>query len=153
MPETKLDAEQIDTTSFESKVETAVITGAVSDDVVKKSGDTITGNLTIYGNLNTSDIKLTGGLQFADTVTALDTIEYIDTTTTTGNAIASGTLTVARDRMGEVYGSKYGFFAGGYVIGSYQKLSVIDYIDITITSMNAMNRGDLTIARYNIVGV
>ena len=99
MAETRLHADQIETTSFEDKVEIAIQSGEASDDVVHKSGDTITGDLTISGNLtvNTTtildstiingnltvnsssdlnsitvngDIKTTGGLQFSTSPTA-----------------------------------------------------------------------------------
>jgi len=44
---TYVNASQFDTSSFENKVETAVTTGAASDDVVKKAGDTMTGTLNV----------------------------------------------------------------------------------------------------------
>ena len=47
MPRTQVKGHDIETTSFETKVETAVQTGAVSDDVVHKNGDTMTGTLNV----------------------------------------------------------------------------------------------------------
>jgi len=47
MPQTQLKADQLETVTFEQKVETAVQTGAASDDVVKKAGDTMTGTLNV----------------------------------------------------------------------------------------------------------
>jgi hypothetical protein len=49
-----------------------------------------------------------------------------------------------------VSGSDYGFFGGGYT-GSYS--NVIDYIDITTTTGNATDKGDLTVARRYLAGV
>jgi len=77
-------------------------------------------------------------------------IDYIDITTTTGNATDRGDLTVARRELTGVSGSTYGFYGGGYT-SSYS--NVIDYIDITITTGNAFDKGDLTVARRSPGGV
>jgi len=47
MARTLLNAEQINTVSFETKVETAVTTGTSSDDLVQKTGDIMSGTLTV----------------------------------------------------------------------------------------------------------
>ena len=44
----------------------------------------------------------------------------------------------------------YGFFGGGNAANVF---NVIDYIDLTLTTGNAIDRGDLTVARTVAAGV
>jgi len=71
MGQTQLRAYQIETTTFEQKVETAVQTGAASDDVVKKAGDTMSGDLTVP-NLKAQQVNLTS-VNPSDTATFFGT--------------------------------------------------------------------------------
>ena len=54
------------------------------------------------------------------------------------------------DNLLEGISAIYGFYGGGYT-GSDS--NVIDYIDMTLTSGNAIDRGDLTVARNALAGV
>jgi len=77
-------------------------------------------------------------------------IEYIDVTTTSGNASDKGDLTAAtRNMPGGVADATYGFFGGG---NSGSRTNVIEYINITTTSGNAADKGDLTAAREYLAG-
>ncbi|MHA1408730.1 MAG: hypothetical protein ACTSQY_00180 [Candidatus Odinarchaeia archaeon] len=69
-----------------------------------------------------------------------DDIEYIDITTTTGNALDSGTLLNAVHSPHGISGPVYGFIAGGGAVGEgdYRKLT---YIDMTTTGTNAADNG------------
>jgi len=78
MPQTQLRAYQIETTTFEQKVETAVQTGAASDDVVKKVGDTMSGDLTVP-NLKAQQVNLTS-VNPSDTATFFGTDDSGDST-------------------------------------------------------------------------
>tara|TARA_R100001594_G_scaffold31466_1_gene58690 strand:+ start:15169 stop:16170 length:1002 start_codon:yes stop_codon:yes gene_type:complete len=83
-------------------------------------------------------------------------IDYIDVSLTTGNASDKGDLTVARRSHGCVSGASYGFACGGYA-GQHTSWAndaknIIDYIDITTTSGNATDRGDLTFSGGSAYG-
>lgn len=79
----------------------------------------------------------------------LSSIEYIDMTTLTGNAVAGGSLTVGRTSIGGIESETHGFFLGGEVAG-YS--TVIDYITFTTITGNATDRDDLTVGRRDIGG-
>jgi len=87
-----------------------------------------------------------GGLLFGATQNVID---YIDVTTLSGNAIDRGDLSVARYLLTGVSGIQYGFYCGG--TGGAN--NVIDYIDVSVTSViNAIDRGDLSVARNSVGG-
>ena len=69
-------------------------------------------------------------------------IDYINITTTSGNAADKGDRTVSKSEVAGCAGDSYGFFGGGISF-----TNVVDYIDITTTSGNATDTGDLTVSR------
>ena len=93
MPQTQLKAYQIDTVTFEDKVETAVLTGDVSDDVVKKAGDIMTGDLVVPNITVTNNGTISNQL-IADTLTVNNNTNIsgnlsVIGATTTGDLTAS----------------------------------------------------------------
>ena len=82
------------------------------------------------------------------TGSASNIVDYIDATTTSGNALDKGDLTVARITLAGCAGVTYGFFAGGYPGDE----NVIDYINVTTTSGNASDKGNLTATNYSLAG-
>ncbi len=79
-------------------------------------------------------------------------IDYIDNTLTTGNAIDRGNLTVARHSLSSVHGPQYGFWAGGENDPGSVYYNVIDYIDTSILSGNAVDKGNLSRAITYLCG-
>ena len=87
-----------------------------------------------------------------DDIIEYNIIDYIILANTSGNALDRGDITVKRYYLAGVSGDIYGFYGGGeQLLPPYYK-NVIDYINITITSGNAIDRGDLTIARQELAG-
>ena len=88
----------------------------------------------------------TGGY---DGTIELNTIDYI-TISTPGNAIDFGDLTVTRDRLASCSNgtNDRGIFAGGYDGSIY--LNEINYITISSAPNDAVDFGDLTVARSNL---
>ena len=82
--------------------------------------------------------------------TQTNIIDYIDATTTTGNATDVGDLTVSRWRLNGASGLTYGFIGGGDNAGGYT--NIIDYINTTATTGNATDKGDLITARQGAGG-
>ncbi len=97
---------------------------------------TVVGTTGYFGGGNTGSIS--------------NVIDYIDITTTSGDASDTGDLTVARYYVGGCAGVAYGFFGGGYTGAAYS--NVIDYIDVTSDTGNATDRGDLQSARSGVAG-
>jgi len=114
---------------------------------------TITGNATSRGSLSTTRSALAGvsgqkyGFYGGGDDASGNIIDYIDMSLTTGNAIDRGDLTLARNQLAGAFGLQYGFFAGGYNGATRVFVNVIDYIDMELTTGNAIDKGDLTVAR------
>jgi len=79
-------------------------------------------------------------------------IDYV-TIASTGDSIDFGNLTVSRSLLAACADSTRGIAAGGYnaPVSSPGYLSVIDYVTIA-TKGNALDHGDLTVARNGITG-
>lgn len=86
-------------------------------------------------------------------VNVYDDIDYIDLSLTVGNASDKGNLTVARYWCGAVPGVLYGYYGGGRNLNAAARFDTIDYIDVTTTSGNATDRGNLTVARDGAAGL
>lgn len=84
---------------------------------------------------------------------AYDTIEQIDLTVTTGNSNDVGSISSEISDCGGVSGKTYGFVCGGYQWEPSEYLDRIEYINVTITTQNASDSGDLTVARSRLEGV
>jgi hypothetical protein len=80
-------------------------------------------------------------------------IDYITVATTTQNAIDTGDLSQARLYLCGVSGQVYGFFAGGDRASDSADSNVIDYISLLLTTQNATDVGDMTVARHSPCGV
>ena len=83
-------------------------------------------------------------------------IDYIDLSLIVGNAIDRGDLTVARRYLAGASGTTYGFYGGGNTAiggGPASYNDVIDYINLSLIVGNAIDRGDITIARQRLAGV
>ena len=80
-------------------------------------------------------------------------IQYIDITTTSGNASDKGDLTVAKMDMVGSSGATYGFVCGGGKTGSSNAINEIDYFDVSTTLGNASDRGDLAAIVSTMAGV
>ena len=81
----------------------------------------------------------------------VNTIEYFDHTSTSGNALDKGDLTVSRKHGGGLAGSSNGYTCGGKPSSS--TVNVIDFIDTSTTTGNATDVGDLTINRSSTAGL
>jgi len=114
-------------------------------------GDLTEFRARLAGNNGTTLGFFAGGINSGPSATAVNNIDYIDATTTTGNALDKGDLTVARSRLSANNGTTLGFFAGGLSSGSIIS-DIIDSIDITTTTGNATDKGDLTVARQSLAG-
>ena len=129
MPITRIKGYDIETTTFEEKVETAVTNGSVKDDVVNITGDTMTGTLgvpeinitsvnpsdtaTLFGSDNNGDstfhIRIGNGANDmirieswnGSAATSLMEIHQ-DTVNITGNLVVSGTTTTVNSETLEV---------------------------------------------------
>lgn len=129
MPITKIKGHDIETSTFEEKVETAVTSGSVKDDVVNITGDTMTGTLgvpeinitsvnpadtaTLFGTDDNGDstfhVRIGNGsgdkIQFEswDGSAATSLMEiHQDTVNITGNLTVSGTTTTINSETLEV---------------------------------------------------
>jgi len=103
----------------------------------------VSGGATFAGTVPADEINViettSGGATFAGTVPA-DEINVIETT--------SGGTTFAGE--GVTYNPPYGFYGGGADSGN---LDTIDYINMNLTTCNAVDRGNLTVARGQLAGV
>jgi len=77
-------------------------------------------------------------------------IDYINVTTTSGNAVDRGDLTISVRQLAGACGSQYHITGGGY---TSSVVNTMNYFDITILSGNAIDRDDLTVARRFFAGV
>lgn len=80
--------------------------------------------------------------------TGINVIEYILTTTVTGNGTDRGDLSAASFTTGSIASKIYGFVSGFSIISD-----VIDYFDILLTTGNSLDKGDLTVVRTSCPGV
>tara|TARA_Y100000593_G_scaffold94310_1_gene192819 strand:+ start:1888 stop:2880 length:993 start_codon:yes stop_codon:yes gene_type:complete len=84
---------------------------------------------------------------------ATNSIDYIDLSTTSGDASDRGDSTVNLRKPFGVQGDTYGFSGGGFTTGAsgkdtlYLSNNMIEYIDHSLTTGNASDRGDLNVAR------
>lgn len=87
-----------------------------------------------------------GGANLSNTIYRLS----VDTTAVTISS--TGTLTAARAYLTGISGPVYGYFCGGVDLDSIA-YNIVDYIDMTVASSNAIDKGDLSIATYTAAGV
>ena len=93
-----------------------------------------------------------GGWVTTNTNTITNTMDYI-TIATPGNAVDFGDLTVARSHVAGASSNTRGVFGGGNSsIRPRTAINTMDYITID-TIGNAVDFGDLTVARYHAAGV
>tara|TARA_B100001093_G_C26742553_1_gene977338 strand:- start:108 stop:1193 length:1086 start_codon:yes stop_codon:yes gene_type:complete len=124
--------------------------GGMSSNAIDYFDITSSGNASDFGNL-TSSRRGMGAVSNATygvfaggyTSTNVNTIDYI-TVATTGDAADFGDMTaVTRDQMSVSNGNR-ACFGGGSTSGDANK---IEYITLGVTSGNASDFGDLTVAR------
>jgi len=112
-------------------------------------GDLVVSRFGLAGQQGTTYGFSSGGA-LSEWATYYNTQEYINTTTTSGNALDKGDLTVTRALCGGSSGATYGYTMGGYDGVNYNTL---DYIDVTTTSGNATDKGDQAVARRSSSGL
>ena len=114
------------------------------------TGDTASRETTGTYNAGTRGINM-GGAPSPSTARS-EIIDYV-TIASTGDSIDFGDLTVARSLLAACADSTRGIAAGGYdePVSSPGYLDVIDYVTIA-TRGNALDHGDLTVARNGLSG-
>ena len=125
--------------------------GALSDTIdyinIASTGNAIDfGNLSVARRRVSSCASSTRGVWGGGYSPDKDTIDFV-TIASTGNATDFGNLSVARRTPGSLSNATRGIFAGGNVGGGAGTLQdVIDYITIAATG-NAVDFGNLSVAR------
>ena len=120
-----------------------------------------TGNSTDFGDLTQTMGTLTafasstrgvfGGGNTPATGTVINTISYV-TIASVGNATDFGDLTVARSSLGGCSSATRGLFGSGSTTTSTGgRTNEIEYVTIASTG-NAIDFGDVTVARFALVG-
>jgi hypothetical protein len=120
-----------------------------------------TGNSTDFGDLTQTMGTLTafasstrgvfGGGSTPTTGTVINTISYV-TIASVGNATDFGDLTVARSSLGGCSSATRGLFGSGSTTTSIAgRTNEIEYVTIASTG-NATDFGDVTVARFALVG-
>lgn len=128
---------------------------------------TTSGNASDVGDLTTNG-GLAAGVQGStygyrcgnrDGRTESNVIDYITLSSTSQSATDRGDLSSARGDAAGVSGSTYGFVGGAALCGpsgkddAYTSFNWIDYLDTSLTTGNAADKGDLTVARRKPGGV
>ena len=127
-------------------------------DVIDYINISSTGNAIDFGNLSAAKRKVGGlasrtrGVFGGGYTPDLDVIEFV-TIASTGNVTDFGNLTVARRSPAGISNATRGIFAGGAnnTPSANTSKNELDYITIASTG-NAVDFGDLTVARENIAG-
>lgn len=118
-------------------------------------GDLSTNRGSMNGGCSGSVYGFFGGGSIQGSAAASNVIDYITLMNPTQNSTDKGDLTIARSSLTALNGPTYGFFAGGIKNTDTTPVveNTIDYITLATTSGNATDKGDLTVARFNLAAL